>query len=93
MKQHIKDNNRLFTLSAVKDLMHEGFQKIDSSMWKKLVEHVRREFEGKYWVDDGLQEEHREEFIIRLDGDGDDESSLRPVVMNSAVMRPSVIKC
>ena len=75
MKRHIKDNNRLFTLSAVKDLTHEGFQKVDSSLWKKLVKHVRREFEGKYWVDDGLQEEHIEEFIIRLGGDGDDESS------------------
>ena len=75
VKRHIKDNNRLFTLSAVKDLMHEGFQKVDSSLWKKLVEYVRREFEGKYWVDDGLQEEHIEEFIIRLGGDGDNESS------------------
>ena len=75
VKRHIKDNNSLFMLSAVKDLTHEGFQKVDSSLWKKLVKHVRREFEGKYWVDDGLQEEHIEEFIIRLGGDGDDESS------------------
>ena len=75
VKRHIKDNNRLFTLSAMKDLTHEGFQKVDSSLWKKLVEHVRREFEGKYWVDDGLQEEHIEEFTIQLRGDGDDESS------------------
>ena len=29
----------------------------------------------KYWVDDGLQEEHIEEFIIRLGGHDDDESS------------------
>ena len=64
VKWHINDNNRLFTLSAVKDLTHEGFQKVDSSLWKKLVEHVWREFEGRYWVDDGLQEEHIEEFII-----------------------------
>ena len=54
MKRHIKENNCLFTLSAVKDLTHEGFQKVDSSLWKKLVEHVWREFEGKNWVDDGL---------------------------------------
>ena len=74
VKRHNKDNNCLFTLSAVKDLTHEGFQKVDSSLWKKLVEHVRLEFEDKYWVDDGLQEEHIEEFIIRLGGDGDDES-------------------
>ena len=72
VKRHIKDNNRLFTLSAVKDLTYEGIQKVDSSLWKKLVEHVWREFEDKYWVDDGLQ---IKEFIIRLGGDGDDESS------------------
>ena len=53
VKRHIKDNNRLFTLSAVKDLTHEGFQKVNSSLWKKLVEHVRREFESKYWVAGG----------------------------------------
>ena len=75
VKRHIKDNNCLFTLSAVKDLTHEGFEKVDSSLWKKLVEHVWREFEDKYWVDDGLQEEHIEEFLIWLGGDGDDESS------------------
>ena len=58
VKRHIKDNNRLFTLLAVKDLTHKGFQKVDSSLWKKLVEYVRREFEDKYWVDDEPQEEH-----------------------------------
>ena len=58
VKRHIMGNKCLLTLSVVKDLTHEGFQKVDSSLWKKLVEHVRHEFEGKYWVDDGLQEEH-----------------------------------
>ena len=58
MKRHIKDNNRLFTLSAVKDLLYIGFEKVNPSLWKKLVKHVRLEFEDKYWVDDGLQEEH-----------------------------------
>ena len=52
VKWDIKDNNCLFMLSAVKDLTHEGFQKVDSSLWKKLVEHVRHEFEDKYWVDE-----------------------------------------
>ena len=56
-------------------MKHDGFQKVDSSLWKKLVEYVRCEFEDKYWVDDGLLEDHIEEFIIRLGGDGDDEPS------------------
>ena len=59
----------------MKDLTYEGFQKADLSLWKKLVKHVQCEFEYKFWVDDGLQEEHIEEFIIRLGGDSDVESS------------------
>ena len=30
------------------------------------MENVQREFEDKYWHDDGLQEEYVEEFVIRL---------------------------
>ena len=58
----------------MKDLTYSGFEKVDSSLWKKLVEHVWHEFEDKYWVDDGLQEECVNEFIIQVGG-SDDESS------------------
>ena len=77
MKQHIEDNNPFFTFSTVKHMMHEAFQKVNSSLLKKLVEHVQREFEDKYCVDDGLQEEHIEVTGVHhsLGGDGDEESS------------------
>ena len=39
---------------------------------KKLVEHVERAFEDKYWRDDGLQED---EFIISVGGSDDETSS------------------
>ena len=35
VKCHIKENNRLFTLSAVKELTYEGFQKVGAKRWKK----------------------------------------------------------
>ena len=41
---------------------------------EKLVEHVERPFEDKYWRDDGLQEECIDEFIISV-GSSDDETS------------------
>ena len=41
---------------------------------KKLIDHVRREFEDRYWHDDGLQEEGIDEFSIRV-GSTDDETS------------------
>ena len=75
VKRHIKENNRLFTLSAVKELTYEGFQKVGAERWKKLVEHVQLHFEDKYWVDDGLQEESIEEFVIRVGGSDDESSS------------------
>ena len=34
---------------------------------------MERHFEGKYWLDDGLQEESIDEFLIRVGGS--DESS------------------
>ena len=75
VKRHIKENNRLFTLSAVKELMYEGFQMVGAERWNKLVEHVQLHFEDKYWVDDGLQEESIEEFVIRVGGSDDESSS------------------
>ena len=43
--------------------------------WKKCIDHVRREFEDRYWQDDGLQEEGIDEFIIRVGGSDDETSS------------------
>ena len=75
VKHHIKENYRLFTLSAVKELTYEGFQKVGAERWKKLVEHVHLHFEDKFWVDDGLQEESIEELLIRVGGSDDESSS------------------
>lgn len=74
VKRYVKQNNQLFTLAAVKDLTYEGFDKVGPAEWKKLVEHVQREFEDKYWHDDGLQEEYVEEFVISFGDESSDES-------------------
>ena len=74
VKRYIKEHNQLFTLTAVKELTYKGFDEVTPERWKKLVEHVQREFEDRYWRDDGLQEEIISEFVIRV-GDSDDETS------------------
>ena len=40
-----------------------------------MIEHVQREFEDRYWRDDGLQEEYIDEFIISAGGSDDETSS------------------
>ena len=40
-----------------------------------VIEHVQRVFEDKYWLDDGLQEESIDEFVIRVGGSDDESSS------------------
>ena len=42
---------------------------------EKLIEYVQRVFEDKYWLDDGLQEESIDEFVIRVSGSDDESSS------------------
>ena len=42
---------------------------------KKLIDHVRPEFEDRYWHDDSLQEEGIDVFSIRVGGSDDETSS------------------
>ena len=75
VKRYIKEKNQLFTLKAVKELTYRGIDQVGPTNWKKLVEHVERAFEDKYWCDDGLQEECIDEFIISVGGSDDETSS------------------
>ena len=75
VKRFIKENNTLFTLSAVKELTYNGFEQVGPAQWKKLIDHVQREFEDKYWTDDGLQEERVDEFCFFAGSPDDDTSS------------------
>ena len=75
VKQYIKKNNKLFTLTAVKELTFEGFDQVGADDWKKLIEHAQVKFEDKYWLEDGLQEESMDEFIIHVGGSDDESSS------------------
>ena len=74
VKRYIKENNNLFTLTAVKELTFKGFDQVGAEDWKKLIEHVRRKFEDKYWAEDGLQEEGVDEFVFRVGGPEDESS-------------------
>ena len=73
VKRYIKEN-KLFTLTAVKELTFKGFDQVGAEDWKKLIEHVRRKFEDKYWAEDGLQEEDVDEFVFRVGGPEDESS-------------------
>ena len=61
--------------SAVKELTYKGFEQVGPAQWKKLIDHVQRMFEDKYWTDDGLQEESVDEFFFFAGSPDDDTSS------------------
>ena len=54
--------------------MHAGFQKVDPSLRKKLLNMYSMSLK-EYWVDGRLQEEHIDKFIIQLGGSDDESSS------------------
>ena len=73
VKHYIKNNSKLFTLTAVKELTYGGIDQVEVMMeWKKLIEHVQSKFEDKYCLEDGLYEESVDEFIISAGGSDDD---------------------
>ena len=39
-----------------------------------MIEHVRRNFENKYWAENGLQEEGVDGFVFRVGGPEDEWS-------------------
>ena len=49
VKHYIK-NNKLFTLTAVKELTYGGIDQVGVMEWKKLIEHVQSKFEDKYML-------------------------------------------
>ena len=59
----------------MKELTFEGFDQVGADDWKKLIEHAQVKFEDKYWLEDGLQEESMDEFIIHVGGSDDESSS------------------
>ena len=65
VKHYTKNNNKLFTLTAVKELTYGGIDQIGVMEWKKLIEHVQSKFEDKNLFEDGLyKEESVDECII-----------------------------
>ena len=76
VKGYIKEHNKEFTLTAVKRLTYEGFNKVGAAERKKHIEPVKRKAEDYYWEADNLQEEMQVgEFTIRVDEDDDDDDT------------------
>ena len=59
----------------MKDLTYKSFYQVGPAEWIRLIEHVQRVFEDKYWLDDGLQEESIDEFVICVGGSDNESSS------------------
>ena len=74
VKRYIKEFNKLYTLTAFKELTFKGFDQVGAEDWKKLIEHVKRKFEDKYWAEDGLLEEGVDEFVFCVGGPEDESS-------------------
>ena len=74
VKRYIKKNNKLFTLTHVKELTLDGFTKVGPENWKKLVEHAIK-IEDKFWEQDELYEQYLDEFIIRVNKDSSNDSN------------------
>ena len=53
-------------------LRGKGFNQVEADNWKKLIEHVRREFEDKYWAEDGLQQEGVDKLVFCVGGPEDE---------------------
>lgn len=76
VKGHVKSHNKTFKLPDVKNLLIDGINKIDASMWKNFVSHTKKE-EEKFWevdfvVDELLAETQR---VVMTIGDTDDSFS------------------
>ena len=39
------------------DLVYKGFDQVWLAQWKKVIDHVQRVFDNKYWLEDSLEEE------------------------------------
>ena len=53
----------------LEELTFNGFEQVGAEDWKKLIEHVRKKFEDKYWVEEGV-----DEFVFRVGGPEDESS-------------------
>ena len=72
LKNRIAMDNSTFKLNDVRDMINDGFTRIDQQAWSHAVRHVVDVVEVKYWTDDGLL--NVEPVIIHLGSDDDTDS-------------------
>ncbi|XP_022180471.1 uncharacterized protein LOC111040765 [Myzus persicae] len=74
VKHHVKSNNKTFKLPDVKNLLVEGVDKVDATMWKNFISHTIKE-ENKFWtLDDTIDDLTAEQdSIIMTIGNSDTE--------------------
>ena len=75
VKGYIKEHNKKFTLTAVKELTYKGFKKVTPIEWKNNAEHVRKKVEDYFWEADNLQDQWIDEFCIQVDSNEESRES------------------
>ena len=66
----IARKNFAFNLTAVKELIEEGFRSITPGEWARCVDHVKS-VERTYWANEIAVEEEHEPVVIDLASDSD----------------------
>lgn len=73
LKTGIARENASMKLLDVKELVLEGFKRIDQKRCENVCNHVIEKVESVYWKEDGVQEEVKK-IIINLDSDSENET-------------------
>ena len=73
LKGGIGLQNSSFKLEDVRQLIHDGFERVSQERWAKCVQHVVETVEKKYWANDGIIEDIPQ-VIINLDSDDESDS-------------------
>ena len=62
VKEHVRNNNKLFTVAEIQQLTRAGIQAVIPDVWQKYVVHVRG-VEDRFLEQDGLIEQ---ESVLQL---------------------------
>lgn len=74
VKGYIAANNKTFKLPEVKHLLEQSIKRVTRESWKKCVEHVLKEEEKLWKLDDIIEgmEEENAQFVINVENDNSD---------------------
>lgn len=78
VKRHVRDNIKTFKIQDIKILVTEGVDRIGPDMWKNFINHVIKEEERAWKLDDMVDDSMTAEnqtCVLTIGNDSDDEDS------------------